>query len=54
MLSAIILQDLKEYMGKAGEVTFADAHKRRQGEGYEEQSYENSTILLLYQAHELP
>ncbi|KAK3754843.1 hypothetical protein QZH41_011328 [Actinostola sp. cb2023] len=26
-------QDLKEYMGKAGEVTFADAHKRRQGEG---------------------
>ncbi|EDO32443.1 predicted protein [Nematostella vectensis] len=26
-------QDLKEYMGKVGEVTFADAHKRRQGEG---------------------
>ncbi|KXJ12275.1 serine/arginine-rich splicing factor 5 [Exaiptasia diaphana] len=26
-------QDLKEYMSKAGEVTFADAHKRRQGEG---------------------
>lgn len=26
-------QDLKEYISKAGEVTFADAHKRRQGEG---------------------
>jgi len=24
---------LKEYISKAGEVTFADAHKRRQGEG---------------------
>ena len=28
------IQDLKEYMNKAGEVTFADAHKRRQGEGW--------------------
>lgn len=29
----VLLQDLKEYISKAGEVTFADAHKRRQGEG---------------------
>lgn len=40
MLDMIVLsegevsfQDLKEYISKAGEVTFADAHKRRQGEG---------------------
>ncbi|XP_073259118.1 serine/arginine-rich splicing factor 5-like isoform X3 [Porites lutea] len=31
--SRINWQDLKEYISKAGEVTFADAHKRRQGEG---------------------
>lgn len=30
----VLLQDLKEYISKAGEVTFADAHKRRQGEGW--------------------
>lgn len=29
----MLFQDLKEYISKAGEVTFADAHKRRQGEG---------------------
>ena len=29
----VLFQDLKEYISKAGEVTFADAHKRRQGEG---------------------
>ena len=29
----VSFQDLKEYISKAGEVTFADAHKRRQGEG---------------------
>lgn len=31
--SRINWQDLKEYISKAGEVTFADAHKRKQGEG---------------------
>ena len=30
----VLFQDLKEYISKAGEVTFADAHKRRQGEGW--------------------
>lgn len=29
----LLFQDLKEYISKAGEVTFADAHKRKQGEG---------------------
>lgn len=29
----VLFQDLKEYISKAGEVTFADAHKRKQGEG---------------------
>ena len=28
-----VIQDLKDYMRQAGEVTFADAHKLRQGEG---------------------
>ncbi len=27
------LQDLKDYMRQAGEVTFADAHKSRKNEG---------------------
>lgn len=28
------LQDLKDYMRQAGEVTYADAHKQRRNEGY--------------------
>lgn len=28
-----LLQDLKDYMRKAGEITFADAHKHRRYEG---------------------
>lgn len=27
------LQDLKDFMRQAGEITFADAHKQRVGEG---------------------
>jgi len=27
------LQDLKDYMRQAGEVTYADAHKQRKNEG---------------------
>lgn len=29
----VYVQDLKDYMRKAGEVTYADAHKIRQNEG---------------------
>lgn len=29
----IVLQDLKDYMRQAGEVTYADAHKQRRNEG---------------------
>lgn len=28
-----VLQDLKDYMRQAGEVTYADAHKQRRNEG---------------------
>lgn len=28
------VQDLKDYMRQAGEVTYADAHKQRRNEGY--------------------
>lgn len=28
------MQDLKDYMRQAGEVTYADAHKQRRNEGY--------------------
>lgn len=28
------LQDLKDYMRQAGEVTYADAHKQHRNEGY--------------------
>lgn len=30
------VQDLKDYMRQAGEVTYADAHKQRRNEGYNE------------------
>lgn len=30
----LVLQDLKDYVRQAGEVTFADAHKQRKNEGY--------------------
>lgn len=33
MLNAFFLQDLKDYVRQAGEVTFADAHKQRKNEG---------------------
>lgn len=29
----IVLQDLKDYMRQAGEVTYADAHKQHRNEG---------------------
>ena len=29
----IAIQDLKDFMRSAGEITYADAHKQRQGEG---------------------
>ena len=47
------IQDLKEYMNKAGEVTFADAHKRRQGEGWGFLSslFVFSVCLMLYLFH---
>ncbi len=31
--SSVSWQDLKDYMRKAGEVNYADAHKNRQNEG---------------------
>ena len=33
--SRISWQDLKDYMRKAGTITFADAHRHRRNEGYE-------------------
>ena len=38
LLSAVCcccLKDLKDFMRQAGEITYADAHKQRVGEGYE-------------------
>lgn len=32
--SVVGLQDLKDYMRQAGEVTYADAHKQHRNEGY--------------------
>jgi len=32
-LFAYVIQDLKDYMRQAGEVTYADAHKQRKNEG---------------------
>lgn len=32
--SGVGLQDLKDYMRQAGEVTYADAHKQHRNEGY--------------------
>ena len=31
--SCVLEQDLKDYMRQAGEVTYADAHKRHRNEG---------------------
>lgn len=33
-LSFCVVQDLKDLMRKAGDVTYADAHKDRRNEGY--------------------
>ena len=33
-LSLCVMQDLKDLMRKAGDVTYADAHKDRRNEGY--------------------
>lgn len=33
-LSFCVMQDLKDLMRKAGDVTYADAHKDRRNEGY--------------------
>lgn len=33
MATLISIQDLKDYMRQAGEVTYADAHKQRRNEG---------------------
>lgn len=32
-VSVASIQDLKDYMRQAGEVTYADAHKQRRNEG---------------------
>jgi len=32
--SLLHVQDLKDFMRQAGEVTYADAHKQRRNEGY--------------------
>jgi hypothetical protein len=39
------VQDLKDYMRQAGEVTYADAHKQRRNEGY---VYCNCSSFLLF------
>lgn len=40
------VQDLKDYMRQAGEVTYADAHKQRRNEGYV-YSTRNSCVFFL-------
>jgi hypothetical protein len=39
------VQDLKDYMRQAGEVTYADAHKQRRNEGY---VYSNCISFVAY------
>lgn len=41
------VQDLKDYMRQAGEVTYADAHKQRRNEGYVQSNYSAFCDLLL-------
>jgi hypothetical protein len=41
------VQDLKDYMRQAGEVTYADAHTQRRNEGYV--YFNNNNYYYLYQ-----
>jgi hypothetical protein len=42
------VQDLKDYMRQAGEVTYADAHKQRRNEGYVYSNYSFVVVVSCY------
>jgi hypothetical protein len=42
------VQDLKDYMRQAGEVTYADAHKQRRNEGYVYSNYSSFWCFYYY------